>query len=175
MRRYGCGTTGSGRSGERYGWGWNPCWSSHSVTTTSLPYTPADSPTYLTSTNCGSTLTDSTPCHVICSVKVKVNTLVITIHKKVDIFLFFEQFLEDISPFCGVIDTPCFGLLVMSVLGFKSRGDSLTCMVCRLWSLDSSDLSLVQHLLTSLWPAWRLSHFDPCTCEQALVGLQIRS
>ena len=33
---------------------------------------------------------------------------------------------------------------------------------------------LVQHLLTSWQPAWQLSCSHPCTCEQALVGLETR-
>ena len=35
-------------------------------------------------------------------------------------FSFIFKFLEDMSPFCGATDT-CFGLLVMSPLGFKAR------------------------------------------------------
>ena len=42
--------------------------------------------------------------------------------------LFLKNFLEDMSLFCGVTDSPVFGLLVMSALGFKARVDpSLVC------------------------------------------------
>ena len=34
------------------------------------------------------------------------------------------------------------------------------------------DSPLVQHLPTSLWPAWQLSHSLPHTCEHALIGLE---
>ena len=49
--------------------------------------------------------------------------------------IIFWKVLEDIIPFCGPTDTPCFGLLVMSVLGFKARMDpSLVCFVaCMQW------------------------------------------
>ena len=33
--------------------------------------------------------------------------------------------MEDISPFGGATDTPLFGLLVKSALGFKARVDPL--------------------------------------------------
>ena len=39
----------------------------------------------------------------------------------------FKQDLEDISPFCGPTDAPCFGLVVTFVLCFKARMDSLAC------------------------------------------------
>ena len=39
--------------------------------------------------------------------------------------------------------------LVMSTLGFKSRVDSLACMLNNLCAMDSSDSPLVQHLPTS--------------------------
>ena len=61
-----------------------------------------------------------------------------------------------------------------SALGFKARVDSFTSMICYLHTTDSSDSSLVQHLLTSWWPAWSLSCFDPHTCIQALLGLESR-
>ena len=56
---------------------------------------------------------------------------------------------------------PCFELLVTSPLGLKARVDSA------LFELDRGihvtlhvpwDSPLVQHLLTSWWPAWQLSH-----------------
>ena len=37
------------------------------------------------------------------------------------------------------------------------------------------DSTLVQHLLTSWWTAWKPSWSLPCTCEQALVGLETRT
>ena len=38
--------------------------------------------------------------------------------------MFLKFFLEDVSPFCRVTNTPGFGLLVTSVLGFKARMDA---------------------------------------------------
>ena len=40
---------------------------------------------------------------------------------------FKKQNLEDMSPFCGATDTPVFGLLMMSPLGFKAKVGSLIC------------------------------------------------
>ena len=57
--------------------------------------------------------------------------------------------------------TPLFWLLVTFVLNFKSRVDPLTCVLFCLISMDSSDSSLVQDLLTSSWPAWKPSPFYP--------------
>ena len=46
----------------------------------------------------------------------------------------FFKFLEDFSSFCGVTDTPVFGLLMTSALGFKARVALLvyfvTCVQC---------------------------------------------
>ena len=69
---------------------------------------------------------------------------------------------------------PCFVLLVTSALGFKTRVDSFACMLCHLCAIGSSDTPLVWHLLTSWYPAWWLSYFDPHTCIQVLVGLESR-
>ena len=55
----------------------------------------------------------------------------------------FLKILEDISPLCGDTDTPVFGLLMTSALGFKARMDPLVCMVCYLYAMDSSKTSLV--------------------------------
>ena len=49
---------------------------------------------------------------------------------------------------------PCFGLLVISVLGFKTRVDFLTCMLHHLQTMDSVDSPLVSHLVLSWWVAW---------------------
>ena len=67
---------------------------------------------------------------------------------------------------------PYFGLLVVSNLGFKARVDSLACVLYQLCATDSTDSLLVWHLLTSWQPAWQLNHFNPHTCEQALVGIE---
>ena len=67
---------------------------------------------------------------------------------------------------------PCFGLLVMSSLCFKSRVGSLTCMLRCVHGTDSSDSHLVWHLLNTWWLVWWSSHFNPNTCRQALVGLK---
>ena len=48
---------------------------------------------------------------------------------------------------------PYFGLLVMSALGFKAWVNP------RLHAMDSPDWPLVQHLLTSWWPAQQPSHW----------------
>ena len=58
----------------------------------------------------------------------------------------------------------------MSPLDFKGRVGSLICTcMCYLVPWDSP---VVQHPLTSWWPAWQSSQSLPCTCEQALVGLE---
>ena len=58
---------------------------------------------------------------------------------------------------------PCFGLLVMSALGFKVRVDPS--LACLLTAMDSSDSPVVWQLLTSWWPALQLSLFDPHVCK----------
>ena len=52
------------------------------------------------------------------------------------------SFLEDISHFSGATDTR-FGLLGMSVLGFKTRMHPLICIRYRLHAMNSSDSPLV--------------------------------
>ena len=42
-------------------------------------------------------------------------------------FFYFKKILDDMSPFSGATDTPVFGLLVTSPLGFKARVGSLIC------------------------------------------------
>ena len=75
-------------------------------------------------------------------------------------FFFFLNFLEDMSPFCGATDTPVYGLLVMSPLGFKARVGSalfeLSRGICVTLHVPW-DSPLVWHLLTSWRPAWQLS------------------
>ena len=61
---------------------------------------------------------------------------------------------------------PCFGLLVMSTLGFKARVDPLYAFSL-VWSSDSP---LVWHLLTVERSAWQPSLFDPCTYISASIG-----
>ena len=78
-------------------------------------------------------------------------------------FTFFKKKLENISLFDGTTDTPVFGFLVMSVLGFKARVDSLICVLHHLYATDSSDQPLVRHLLTHWRSAWWPSRFDPRT------------
>ena len=67
---------------------------------------------------------------------------------------------------------PCFGLLVMSVSGFNANVDSPVCILHCLDTTDSSDSTLVQHLLTSWQLAWRPSCCDSLTCIHVLVGLK---
>ena len=45
-------------------------------------------------------------------------------------------------------------------------------MLHHLHAMESSDSSLVQHLLTWWQPAWQPSHSNPHTCKQALVELE---
>ena len=62
--------------------------------------------------------------------------------------------LNDISLLVGP-------LLPEFSLDFKARVDSFTWMIHWLHAMESSDSPLGRHLLTSLEPAWQLSHFDP--------------
>ena len=62
-------------------------------------------------------------------------------------------FLNHWRTFYGAIGTyPCSGLLVMSTVGFQRQGGSLTCVLALLHVMDSSDSSLVWHLLSSWCP-----------------------
>ena len=70
------------------------------------------------------------------------------------LYLFFKNFfLKDLSPFCGATHILVFGLQVMSALGFKAKIDPLACMLRCLHAVDSSDSTLVRHLLTSCRPS----------------------
>ena len=74
---------------------------------------------------------------------IKIKSLLLFIqvsHKELPVTFerFFVQFLEDISPFCGATGT--LGLDFGDISrGFQSNGGSLTCMLCCLCTLDSSD------------------------------------
>ena len=59
---------------------------------------------------------------------------------------------------------PYFGLLVMSVLGFKARVDPLHAFS----PVSSSDSPLVCHLLTVWRSAWLLSLYNLCTCRSCI-------
>ena len=85
--------------------------------------------------------------------------------------LFFKHFWRTSILFVGPL-IPLFGLLVISILGFKAEVDSLIFMLHCPHVTKSSDSPLVGHLLASWWPAWQLNYYDPCTCEQPLVGLK---
>ena len=50
-----------------------------------------------------------------------------------------------------------------SALGFKARVDPVLCHLC---TTESSDLPLMQHLLTSWRPVWQPSRSHPRTCKQ---------
>ena len=63
----------------------------------------------------------------------------------------------------------CFGQ-VMSGDRVQSQGGSLACMLHRLWTMNFWDSPPVQHLLTSWWPKWWLSCFDPHTCTCTRIG-----
>ena len=69
---------------------------------------------------------------------------------------------------------PYFGLLVMLVLGFKARVDSLAHVLPHLRTTDSSDSPLVWHLLTVWRSVWQLNLFDPrtwkCVCRHWWFG-----
>ena len=49
--------------------------------------------------------------------------------------------------------------------GFQTQGGSLTCVLCRLHAMNSSDSPLVWYLLTVWGSAWQQSFFDPHTCR----------
>ena len=61
-------------------------------------------------------------------------------------YLFFFQIFVGHMSFLWGYWYPCFGLLVTSALGFKTRVDSLACVLPRLCTTDSSDSPLVWHL-----------------------------
>ena len=77
---------------------------------------------------------------------------------------FFNTFLEDTCPFCGATDDiewyPCFGLLVMSALGFKARVDLLACFLALALFLRFTSGATPANLLTAsmaaepLWPTY---------------------
>ena len=67
---------------------------------------------------------------------------------------------------------PCSGLLVTFIWVGSLIHAWQKCMCCYVCYVCAWDSPLVQHLLTSWWPAWQLSHFLPCTCEQTLVGFE---
>ena len=84
---------------------------------------------------------------------------------------FFLKFLDDISPFSRDTGSPVFWTSGDVCPRFQSQGGSLTCMLCLLHSISSSDLPLVWHL-TSWWPTWQPSLFDARTWKQALVEIK---
>ena len=65
---------------------------------------------------------------------------------------------------------PCFGLLVMSALGFQARVDHFLPAFLPVWSSDSP---LVWHPLTVLRSAWQPCLFDPRTCRCCLQSLAL--
>ena len=81
------------------------------------------------------------------------------------LLFFFKKLWEDISPFVG----PFISL-------FWTSGDVSSefylCLAEAYVLHVPWDSPLVQHQLTSWWPAWQPSCFLPRTCEQALVGLK---
>ena len=78
-------------------------------------------------------------------------------------FVLLSFVLENIIPFCGAT-----GISVLDfwwwLPWFQSQGGSLTCMLCYLHAMNSSDSPLLWHLLTSWQSALQLSLFDPHTC-----------
>ena len=81
--------------------------------------------------------------------------------------------LADICPFCWATDTPVLDLW-WRFLSLKACVHPLACMLHCLCKTESSDSSLVQHLLISWWPAWQSRRSHPRISEQALVGLWVR-
>ena len=71
---------------------------------------------------------------------------------------------------CGDIDAPVLDFL--RHLPWVSKVEPLGCVLHCLHSMESSDLPLVQYLLTSSQPVWQLSHCDPHTYKQALPGFE---
>ena len=59
----------------------------------------------------------------------------------------------------------CSELLISPAQAFKAKMDSLACVPSGLHAVGCSDSHLVWHLLSSWWPAWQLSLFDPHTCQ----------
>ena len=66
---------------------------------------------------------------------------------------------------------PCFWTSGDVYPGFEARIETLICLLHYLHAMNSPHSYLMWHLLTSWWPVWQPSHFDPHTCIQALVGL----
>ena len=93
---------------------------------------------------------------------------------QVFIFSFFLKFLEVTCPFCGATDTPVLDFWWCLPWVSKPGWNRLHAFLPVHYSSDSP---LVRHLLTSWWPAWQPSQFDPHTCSrqtypQALVVLR---
>ena len=99
-------------------------------------------------------------------------------------FLFVFKIFEDLSWDHWIT---CFGLLVMSALGFKARMDPITCVLRHLHAMESSDSPLVRHHLTS-WRPTANSHahvqnlrlkpcllqVSVCTAEPIFGGLGVK-
>ena len=69
---------------------------------------------------------------------------------------------------------PYLGLLLASGLGFKIRVDSLTYMLCHLYTTDSSDSFLGVTPADLLAANMAAKLFHPHTCKIALVGPQLQ-
>ena len=74
----------------------------------------------------------------------------------------FKKKMEDIIPFCGVIDTFVLNFWWFSVLDFKAWVDSPLSPTCN----RIPRFCLMQHLLTSWHKAWQPSCFNPYTWKQ---------
>ena len=72
-------------------------------------------------------------------------------------FFFQTKNLKGISPFVGQLISP-FWTSGDLCSGLQSQDGSLTCMLCQLCTMNSSDSLLVWHLLNSWWPAWQPGH-----------------
>ena len=74
--------------------------------------------------------------------------------------------------FCGTIDAPVLDYRWHLILVSKPEWAALFTLSRSKHVEHFWDSHLVQHLLSSWWPAWQPSHSVPCTCKQAFVGLE---
>ena len=74
---------------------------------------------------------------------------------------FFQNFWRTWVLFVGPL-IPLFWTSGDIYPGFQSQVGSLACMLPCLCTTDSWDSPLVQHLLTSWWPAWQPVVFSTC-------------
>ena len=89
-------------------------------------------------------------------------------------FLFLKKCLEDISPFCEATETLILDFRCCLPCVSKPQWIPHVCRLHSLYALESSDSPLVQHLLTSWWQTWQLSHSNPRIWQGLSLGYIIR-